>query len=254
MNILIIENNEADARRLEKLIKEVAPDKMVVGRCFSINNAVDWFQHHPMPHLVFSVVELPDGLSFEIFKKLKDRPPVIFTCPYENYAIDAFKANGIYYIKKPVEEKALEEAFNRYAMLFPNRRNGTAVVPGSTAGKQTFQERFLVTVGSQMRLIQANEVAYFFTERKIVYLVTFQGVKYRTGFTLERLEGQLNSAVFFRINRQFIINISAIVKLLPVSKSRLEVVLRPETSHNTITSFGRTESFCNWMLGGFSMS
>jgi DNA-binding LytR/AlgR family response regulator len=254
MNILIIDDNDPDARQLEKLLKEVAPDKKVMGRCCSVNDSLEWFQKHPMPDLVFSVVELPDGLSFEIFNKLEKRPPVIFTCPYEKYAIDAFKANGIYYILKPVKKEALKEAINRHATLFPYKLNGTSVVPGPPAGKNTFQERFLVTVGRQMRLIKADEVAYFFTEHKIVYLVTFQGAKYRTSFTLERLEGQLNPAVFFRINRQFIINVSAIVKLLPASKSRLEVMLRPETGHNTTTSFGRTDSFCHWMLGGFSMS
>jgi DNA-binding LytR/AlgR family response regulator len=105
-----------------------------------------------------------------------------------------------------------------------------------------------------MKLISIEDVAYFFTEQKIVYLVTFQKVKYNTGFTLERLEQQLNPALFFRINRQFIINIAAIVKLLSASKSRMQVVLKPETIHDTITSSGRTESFYNWMLGGFEMA
>jgi DNA-binding LytR/AlgR family response regulator len=130
----------------------------------------------------------------------------------------------------------------------------TTVQPATNSGKTSYQERFLVTIGRQMKLVAAEEVAYFFTEQKIVYLVTFQRVKYNTGFTLERLEQQLNPASFFRINRQFIINISAIVKLLPASKSRMQVVLKPETIHDTITSFGRTESFYSWMLGGFEMA
>jgi DNA-binding LytR/AlgR family response regulator len=133
-------------------------------------------------------------------------------------------------------------------------RQETTIQPAINAGKAAYQERFLVTIGRQMKLVSAEEVAYFFTEQKIVYLVTFQRVKYNTGFTLERLEQQLNPALFFRINRQFIINISAIVKLLPASKSRMQVVLKPETIHDTITSFGRTESFYNWMLGGFEMA
>lgn len=158
------------------------------------------------------------------------------------------------YLEKLLNEIAeLKEALKRYEAFFSPEHAGEiklALKPGKTS----WQERFLVTIGRQMKLIAVEDVAYFFTEQKIVYLVTFQKVKYNTGFTLERLEQQLNPSVFFRINRQFIINISAIVKLLPASKSRMQVVLEPETIHDTITSFGRTESFCNWMLGGFNMA
>ena len=254
MCILIIDQDLAAMKHLEKLLSEIAPEMKISGRCRDIKSAEQWLQLNPLPDLIFSVIELPDGLSFDIFNNLRKKPPVIFTCTYEKYAIDAFKANGIYYLLKPVNKEELTEALNRYETFFSSVRPETTSEPSAKILKgSSYQERFLVTIGRQMKLIQAEEVAYFFTEQKIVYLVTFQRVKYNTGFTLERLEQQLNPAMFFRINRQFIINIAAIVKLLPASKSRMQVVLKPETSHDTITSFGRTESFFNWMLGGFEM-
>jgi DNA-binding LytR/AlgR family response regulator len=254
MCILIIDQDPAAVKHLEQLLNEIAPEKKISGRCRDIKSAEQWLKKNPLPDLIFSVIELPDGLSFDIFNNLEKKPPVIFTCTYEKYAIDAFKANGIYYLLKPVKKEELTEALNRYETFFSSVRPETTNEPSAKIGKGSYQERFLVTIGRQMKLIQAEEVAYFFTEQKIVYLVTFQRVKYNTGFTLERLEQQLNPAMFFRINRQFIINISAIVKLLPASKSRMQVVLKPETTHDTITSFGRTESFFNWMLGGFEMA
>jgi DNA-binding LytR/AlgR family response regulator len=254
MRILVIDQDLAATKHLEKLLNEIAPEKKISGRCKDIKTAEQWLQKNPLPDLIFSVIELPDGLSFDIFSKLKKKPPVIFIGEYEKYTIDAFKSNGIYYLLKPVKKDELTEALNRYETFFSSMRPETASEPSAKIVKGSFQERFLVTIGRQMKLISADEVAYFFTEQKIVYLVTFQRVKYNTGFTLERLEQQLNPAMFFRINRQFIINISAIVKLLPASKSRMQVVLKPETSNDTITSFGRTESFFNWMLGGFEMA
>jgi len=253
MRILIIDQDAEAVKHLEKLLNEIAPEKKISGRCKDLKTATQWLEKNPLPDLIFSVIELPDGLSFDIFNNLREKPPVIFTCTYEKYAIDAFKANGIYYLLKPVKKEELKEALNRYDTFFSSERLETTIQPATNACKGLYQERFLVTIGRQMKLVQAEEVAYFFTEQKIVYLVTFQRVKYNTGFTLERLEQQLNPASFFRINRQFIINISAIVKLLPASKSRMQVVLKPETNHDTITSFGRTESFYNWMLGGFEM-
>jgi DNA-binding LytR/AlgR family response regulator len=253
MRILIIDQDGEATKHLEKLLNEMAPEKKISGRCKDIKSAKQWLQNNPLPDLIFSVTELPDGLSFDIFNNLAKKPPVIFIGEYEKYAIDAFKANGIYYLLKPVKKEELTEALNRYETFFSSMRPDSTMEPSSRIVKGSYQERFLVSIGRQMKLIAAEEVAYFFTEQKIVYLVTFQRVKYNTGFTLERLEQQLNPAMFFRINRQFIINISAIVKLLPASKSRMQVVLKPETIHDTITSFGRTESFFNWMLGGFEM-
>jgi DNA-binding LytR/AlgR family response regulator len=254
MRILIIDPDIQAIKHLEKLLNEIAAENKISGRCKDLKTATQWLQTNPLPDLIFSVIELPDGLSFDIFNNLSKKPPVVFTCAYEKYAIDAFKANGIYYLLKPLKKEELKEALNRYETFFPSVRHETTILPAINAGKVAYQERFLVTIGRQMKLVSAEEVAYFFTEQKIVYLVTFQRVKYNTGFTLERLEQQLNPALFFRINRQFIINISAIVKLLPASKSRMQVVLKPETIHDTITSFGRTESFYNWMLGGFEMA
>jgi DNA-binding LytR/AlgR family response regulator len=245
MRVLIIDADAQAVKYLEKLLTEIAPEKEISGRCRDVKTTTQWLQKNPLPDLIFSAIELPDGLSFEIINNLQKQIPVIFTCPYEKYAIDAFKANGIYYLLKPIKKEELTAALNRYETFFSSKRKSEATV----TGKLSYQERFLVTIGRQMKLIPADEVAYFFTENKIVYLVTFQHAKYNTGFTLERLEQQLNPTLFFRINRQFIINISAIEKLFPASKSRMKVVLKPETIYDTITSFGRTESFSNWMLG-----
>lgn len=244
MRVLIIDPDPQTTKHLEKLLHEIAPEKEISGRCKDVRTATQWLQKKPLPNLIFSAIELPDGLSFEVFNNLQKKIPVIFTCPYEKYAIDAFKANGIYYLLKPVKKDELAAALNRYETFFAVKRREATI-----KSKPSYQERFLVTIGRQMKLVPAEEVAYFFTENKIVYLVTFQHAKYNTGFTLERLEQQLNPTLFFRINRQFIINISAIVKLFPASKSRMKLVLKPETVYDTVTSFGRTESFTNWMLG-----
>jgi DNA-binding LytR/AlgR family response regulator len=163
----------------------------------------------------------------------------------DRFALEAFRQNGIYYLLKPLDKTEVAKAVSRYRYLLPQE--------AAPAADEKFQDRFLVSVGKQVKLIRGEEVAYFFSEQKIVYLITFAGNKYRTGFTLERLEQLLNPTLFFRINRQFIIHLSAIVKMIPASKSRLQVVLQPDTNYNTITSFGRTDPFYNWLLGGFSM-
>lgn len=249
MRTLIIENDTEAFQQLKKLLEELAPEKKIAGHCSSIKDAVQWLQHNAAPDLIFSVVQLPDGLSFEIFKKLENKVPVIFTCKYDKHAMAAFKANGIYYILKPVKKRELQEALKKYDACFARGRGHYKTNRSPVQIPSRYQERFMVSVGAQMKLLKTEEIAYFYTENKVVYLVTLGGTKYAVDYTLERLYPLLNPHFFFRINRQFIINISAIVQMTPASKSRLQLTLRPATDHNTITSFERTEDFRKWVLG-----
>ena len=237
MRILIIENEEKAYQRLAKLLKEIAPEKRVVGRCATIKESLQWFKENAAPTLVLSAVQLPDGLSFQIFQKLQYTLPVIFICRFDKYAIDAFKANGIHYISKPVMKKDLQEALKRYETRI------------SSIQHSPIQERFIVHVGKQMKIVPVEEIAYFNTENKIVYLVTNDGTRHPIDYTLEELEKMLNPKSFFRANRQFITNISSIVKMMPASKSRLELSLKPVTRHEVITSFERTADFRKWVTG-----
>lgn len=244
MNILIIEHDRHVAEDLKKLLHEYYPEMVIAGYCTTIKKTSLWLQSNKLPDLIFSSVELPDGLSFQLFRDLTNRTPVIFMCKHENYAIDAFKANGIYYILKPIKKHELQEALQRYKDSYAGRP-ATTPTPSHTH----YQERFLISAGRQLKLIKTEDISYFYTENKIVYLVTFEDSKYLTDYTLERLEQLLDPSRFFRINRQFIINISSIVKLEHASKSRFKVFLRPKTEHTTTTSFGRKDKFCRWMLG-----
>ena len=252
MRILIIESEQAVIKELENILLGIIPEA-VISHCKNIRAAKTWFRKNTLPQLVFSAITLPDGLSFDLFTSLKANPPVVYMNVNDQFALEAFRQNGIYYLLKPLEKTEVGKAVSRYRYLSPIETT-PSVEEMQKEGNNQFQDRFLVTVGKQVKLVKGEEVAYFFSEQKIVYLITFAGNKYRTGFTLERLEQLLNPANFFRINRQFIIHLSAIVKMIPASKSRLQVVLQPNTHYNTITSFGRTDPFYNWLLGGFSMT
>jgi DNA-binding LytR/AlgR family response regulator len=252
MRILIIEPEQAVIKELVNHLQEIIPE-VAISHCCEIRAAKIWFRKNTLPQLVFSAITLPDGLSFDFFTSLKTNPPVVYMNANDRFALEAFRQNGIYYLLKPLDKTEVAKAVSRYRYL-QSREAAPAVDDIQREANNKFQDRFLVTIGKQVKLLKGEEVAYFFSEQKIVYLITFAGNKYRTGFTLERLEQLLNPANFFRINRQFIIHLSAIVKMIPASKSRLQVVLQPTTHYNTITSFGRTDPFYNWLLGGFSMT
>ncbi len=249
MRILVIESDMPGARHLQKLLRELAPEKKIVEHCRTVKEAEKWLGTHPAPDLIFSAVQLSDGISLGILKKLNNKTPVIFTCTNEKYAIESFRVNGIDYLLKPVKKEHLQEALKRYENNFASRQNVAQTTSKNVIANPAYQQRFVVNMGKQMKLLQAAEIAYFFTESRIVYIVTSAGDKFVTDYTLEQLSQLLDPKMFFRINRQFIINISSIVKMAPASKSRFELTLKPESRYQTITSNERTADFRKWLTG-----
>jgi DNA-binding LytR/AlgR family response regulator len=252
MRILIIEDEQNATERLEKLLSEVAPDKRVIGKCTSIKQTIQWLNENDYPDLILSDVQLSDGLSFEIFEQFKNKIPVIFISAYDNYAIEAFKAAGLHYLLKPVKKQELSDAMLRYDQNYKAKINATSIASKALenkAAKKQFQERFIIHVGSQIKLVQDTEIAYLYTENKAVYIITQNREKYLMDITLEGFEKILNPQLFFRISRQFIVQLKAIVKMTPASKQRIELVLEPPTIYETITSFERTPQFKKWLLG-----
>ncbi|MFY7788536.1 MAG: LytR/AlgR family response regulator transcription factor, partial [Thermoflexibacteraceae bacterium] len=117
MTALIIEDEYLAAERLQKLIKKLAPDCQVVSTVGSVEKAVEWLENNPQPTLIFSDIQLSDGLSFEIFDTVLVKSPIIFTTSYDEYAIKAFKVKSIDYLLKPIKIQDLEKAIQKYKDL-----------------------------------------------------------------------------------------------------------------------------------------
>ncbi|HEY3389362.1 MAG TPA: response regulator, partial [Prolixibacteraceae bacterium] len=112
--VLIVEDEKPAADWLKQLILKFDPRISVLAVQDSVSGAVEWFQQNPVPDLVFMDIQLADGLSFEIFERVKVLCPVIFTTAYEEYAIKAFKVNSVDYLLKPIAFNELETAFQKF--------------------------------------------------------------------------------------------------------------------------------------------
>lgn len=99
MKVLIIEDENHSAERLQRYIRTLHPDYEISGITKSIVQSIDFLQRE-QPDLIFSDIRLQDGLSFDIFRQIKIVSPIIFTTAYDQYAIQAFKFNSIDYLLK----------------------------------------------------------------------------------------------------------------------------------------------------------
>lgn len=250
MRTLIIED-EADAiERLESLLKEVAPEMKIAGKCKGVKQCLQWLNENDYPDLIISDIKLSDGLSFEIIRQMDKPVPVIFTSNHDIYAVDAFKAHGLHYLLKPIKKEELKEAIKRYEASFPKQNQSqTGNIGHAINAAKEFQERFIINIGNQIRLVHDYEIAYIFTLKKLVYIMTFTRQKIIVDISLQDFEKLLNPKLFFRINRKFIVNMVSIKKMKPASKQRIELTLEPDSLYEAITSFERTPQFKKWLLG-----
>ncbi len=110
--------------------------------------------------------------------------------------------------------------------------------------------RMLIRFSNSFKLIDMSDVAYFYTKDKITFLVSRStGKRFPADYPLDKLENMLDPEVFFRINRQFILNVAAIKEMHPYSKSRVKVDLEPPIDLETIVSTERSAEFKRWLVG-----
>lgn len=256
MKILLIEDENAAARRLEKLLGEIAPEAEIIGRLDSVEAAIEWFQSNPQPELILLDIHLADGASFEIFEHVKIKSPIIFTTAYDEYALQAFKVNAVDYLLKPIKVNELAEAIEKYKRVFQSSAreadySGLLQTLRQQEGGQHYLRRMLIRFSNSFRLVDMSDAAYFYTKDKITFLVTRStGKRFPVDYPLDKLETLLDPAVFFRINRQFIIHVEAIKEMHPYSKSRVKVDLEPPTVDlETIVSTERSADFKRWLVG-----
>lgn len=254
MKILIIEDEQAAARRLEKLIAEALPGAQIVAQLDSVEAAAVWFAERPQPDLVFMDIHLADGSAFDIFQLVKVDRPIIFTTAYDEHALQAFKVNAVDYLLKPIKQAELAAAIQKFQRLFHEKKPAASdYVSLAETMRRTESprlRRMLIKFGASFKLVEVADVAYFYTKDKISFLVTKAGKRFPIDNPLDKLEEQLDERVFYRINRQFIVNVTAISAMHAYSKSRIKLDLEPPASDmETIVSTERSSEFKKWLVG-----
>ena len=251
MTILIIEDEEPAYKRLQKMLKELEPDHTLFDQIVSVSSAVKWFKENDAPNLIISDIQLSDGISFEIFKQVDIKCPVIFTTAYDQYAIEAFKVNSIDYLLKPVKKEELGKAITKFKAFTP-----AIAAPAIDINKllqslqpagADYKKRFVVRYGEHIKTIDIEEVVYFYTEDKATFMCTKDARRFVVDFNLDTLDSILDPKIFFRINRQYIISIHSIAEMFAYSKSRVLIKLNPASKHETIVSTERSADFKHWL-------
>ncbi|HZV44817.1 MAG TPA: LytTR family DNA-binding domain-containing protein, partial [Saprospiraceae bacterium] len=237
------------ATRLVNMLRKVEPEANILGITEGVESTLNFLDQNPNPDLVFLDIHLADGSAFEIFNHhpMSDMG-IIFSTAFDQYAIEAFKVNALYYLLKPIKQEELEKALSRYKEI-KDRDNNYKEIVNKLLTKPVVEKRFLIRMGQSLRLVHQQDIAFFYTSDKITFMMTREGRKYPLDYTLENLEIMIDPAKFFRINRQYIIHIEAIQQMHAHSKARVRIDLLPAAHEEVIVSTEKSPLFKKWLEG-----
>lgn len=251
MKALIIEDEQSAADNLRFLLQAVAPDIQIKETIETVSDAIAFFKENQDYDLIFMDIHLADGNSFEIVKEIELTAPIIFTTAYDNYAIQAFKLNSIDYLLKPIREAELKNAL----LKFKDQRQKTLVSTRQieslmsllNAPKKTFKSSFLVQKKETFIPIASSNFAFFFIQDGVVRGTTKDDQTYSFNEKLEDLENDLDPALFFRANRQYLIQRAAIKSLHTYFNGRLVVNLQPQKKDKIVVSKANATRLKEWL-------
>lgn len=247
MKIVIVEDEKPAVDKLRMALSRSDIETEVIAVVKTIREGVNWFNFNEMPDLVFMDIELADGLSFKIFEEAHISCPIIFTTAYDEYWQEAFEHNSIDYLLKPIRQEKLEAAMAKYENLKKHFANNLQhLLERRNPGSET-RKRFLVKRGVDYVSIKTEEVAYFYATHKLVCLVDNKGNKFILDQSLSELEKQVDSSVFYRINRKYLVHINAIKKIKTYPKSKIQLEIDPPVQEEIIISQENVGSFKTWM-------
>lgn len=259
MNVLIIEDEIKTGKELRRLIEGLDDTITVLDVLTSVKSAIGWFEAHPPPDLIFSDIQLGDGLSFEVFRQVSLNGPVIFCTAFDEYAIQAFEASGIDYLLKPVDEGKLGQSLEKYKK-FKDFFNGQGGAGGEGRGDykmqlahmagqfdSTYKRTILVYLRDRIVPVKTADIAYIHAAHGLVSLVTRQNHPYACQYTMDQMEAMLDPRQWYRANRQFIINREAIQNVQHYFNRRLCIITTCPTPDKIIISKVKATEFLQWM-------
>lgn len=251
MSIVIIEDEIKTAKALAKMILSIQPAAQIAATIQSVKTAVAYLSAHTTPDLIFMDVQLADGNCFEIFKQTQVLAPVIFCTAFDEYAMDAFKANGIDYILKPFSADSLQSAFEKVTLLQNffqvNERASIQINSLLSAPDPAGKTGFLVFKNNKYSTIQTHAIACFYIRDEMTTLVTITSEEYGISQSLEELYKVLNPKQFFRINRQYLVSYTAVKEVEHYFARKLIVKLHISTTEQLIIGKDKATLFLNWL-------
>ena len=251
MRIVIIEDEQITERDLERTLRSINSKNEIIRTLKSKAEAMEFFQAHSNIDLIFSDIQLGDGLSFEIFESIEIPAPIIYVTAFNEYALEAFKTYGIDYILKPFEKTSIESALDKLSNMksvFSAKSEDFSELINLLKSNvyEPNPSSILIQKGDRIIPLKIAEIGLFYTEYNVVFAVKFNGTKYVASQKLSELEA-IFEPKFFRANRQFLLNRKAVKDASQHFNRKLLVNLNFPFKEQILVGKLKTTLFLKWL-------
>ena len=222
----ILIDDEPLAREVVKEYLEEYPQIEVVTECNDGFEGVKAIaQHHP--DLIFLDIQMPKITGFEMLELLENRPAVIFTSAFDEYAIKAFETHAVDYLLKPFAKDRFKKAVEKFLEQknLSDAKQQVQALLENTLPSPAQSERVVVKSGSSIKIIPAVDIRYLEAYDDYVKIHTADGV-FLKNKTMAFFENNLDEKQFVRTHRSFIVQVPQITGLVPYEKDSYKVVLK----------------------------
>ncbi|SFW79085.1 LytR/AlgR family response regulator transcription factor [Chitinophaga sancti] len=248
MNVIIIEDERKTARELQDILTSIDSGICILEVLPSVASAIRWFRENPAPDLIFSDIQLGDGLCFEIYREVAVNAPIIFCTAFDQYAIQSFESNSIDYLLKPLEEAVVERSLKKFHRIKDHYNTyQQSLNKAMTQVENAYRQTILVHYREKMVPVKVADLAFIHAANGVVTLHTRTGQDYTVQYTIDQLENMLNRNDFFRANRQFILHRESITDIEHYFNRRLTIRTNCKTPEKIIVSRLKAQDFLRWI-------
>lgn len=245
MKTIIIEDELPARAKLEAMLNAIDPSIEVIAKLGSVKESLEWLRTNKEPDLAFVDIQLSDDHSFEIFKKHNVKFPVVFTTAFDKYLMESFEFNSVDYLLKPITEERLRRSIDKVKKLQEHFLQGNLLKILNHIQSPS-KDRIVAKKGTEFIALNLNDIAYFFTEHKIVFARDFTGRQLIVDKTISELEEMVDKAKFFRLNRKYLSCLNAIEKFKP-DNGKIKVHLTPDCKEDVFVSKETAPAFRDWI-------
>lgn len=250
--VLIIEDEAKSARELASLLPDIDAGIEVLATFDSVEQTIAWFRDNSQPDLIFSDIQLADGLCFDIYNHVAIQSPIIFCTAFDEYLMEAFDTHAVSYLLKPITRDKIEKALDKFRSLksvFEQQQEKQKLTSLLRQVSHSYKTAMLVYQKEKIIPVQVKDIAFFYLDRTIVNITTLNGQRYYLSAKLDELEKVLDPAIFCRANRQFLVNRTAIANAEKFFARKLVIKLTVNTPENIIVSKAKASEFLHWLEG-----
>jgi two-component system LytT family response regulator len=224
----ILIDDEPLARDIIKYYLSDYPDVQIVAECndgFEGLKAISQLK----PDLIFLDIQMPKITGFEMLELMEERPAVIFTTAFDEFAIKAFEVNAVDYLLKPIEKSRFDAALARLPSRLGTDENKMTdlLLDKVSVANATQRHRVVVKNNGVIKIIPTGDIHYLEADDDHVRLSTAEGVFFKNK-TMSHFEQLLDSNQFIRIHRSYMINLSQVTKIELKEKDSYVVLLKSE--------------------------